>query len=154
MVGGMAFMLSACGSVGGSFGSGGNLNPLNWFRSNPEAETVEAVEFAPRTDRRPLVAEITALVIEPMPGGAIVRATGLPPEQGWHTAELILENDGVQQDGVLTYSLRAEPPEAPTRVSTQQSRELVVARFLSDFELANVRQIRVVGARNARVARR
>ncbi|MGI9390383.1 MAG: hypothetical protein ACR2O1_10035 [Boseongicola sp.] len=100
------------------------------------------------------MAEITALVIERMPGGAIIRATGLPPEQGWHTAELVRETESEPVDGVLTYSLRAIPPATRNRVSTQQSRELTVARFLSDFELASVRQIRVVGARNSRVARR
>lgn len=161
---GTAILLSACGgsgsggsgsgSSGGSFGSGGNLNPLNWFRSDPADETVETVNFERPVDRRPLVAEITALVIERMPGGAIVRATGLPPEQGWHTAELVRESDDQPADGVLTYAFRAVPPATRTRVSTQQSRELTVARFLSDFDLASIRQIRVVGARNARVARR
>jgi len=159
MLSGTAIMLSACGgsgsgSSGGSFGSGGNLNPLNWFRTDPGEETVEAVNFEQPVDERPLVAEITTLVIERMPGGAIVRATGLPPEQGWHTAELVSENGEEPVDGVLTYAFRAVPPVTSTRVSTQQSRELTVARFLSDFDLADVRQIRVVGARNARVARR
>ncbi|MEK6217038.1 MAG: hypothetical protein N2B03_07460, partial [Boseongicola sp.] len=122
--------------------------------SDPATETVESVDIERRTDQRPLVAEITALVIEPMPGGAIVRATGLPLEQGWHTGELIIETGEEPGDGVLVYAFRAVPPATPTRVSTQQSRELIVARFLSDFELASVRQIRVVGARNSRVARR
>ncbi len=158
MLSGAAIILSACGgssgSSGGSFGSGGNLNPINWFRSDPAAETVETVAIERRVDQRPLVAEITALVIERMPGGAIVRVTGLPPEQGWHTGELISETGGEPVDGVLVYAFRAVPPATPTRVSTQQSRELIVAKSLSDFELAGVRQIRVVGARNSRVARR
>ncbi len=152
-----AIFLSACGgtgSSGGSIGSGGNLNPLNWFRSDTGEETVDTVNFQQPVDQRPLVAEITALVIEPMPGGAIVRATGLPPEQGWHTAELVDETGDESEDGVLTYAFRAVPPVTRTRVSTQQSRELTVARFFSEFDLANVRQIRVVGARNVRVARR
>ena len=157
MLSGTAIMLSACGgtgSSGGSFGSGGNLNPLNWFRSDAGEETVETVNFERPADQRPLVAEVTALVIEPMPGGAIVRATGLPPEQGWHTAELVRETGDEPVESVLTFAFRAIPPVARTRVSTQQSRELTVALYLSDFDLANVRQIRVVGARNARVARR
>jgi len=160
MLGGAAILLAACGgsgsggSSGGSFGSGGNLNPLNWFRSDPAEDTVEAVNIQVRADQRPLVAEVTALVIERMPGGAIVRATGLPPEQGWHTAGLVSDTGGAPVDGVLVYSFRAIPPATPTRVSTQQSRELIVARFLSEFDLAGVRQIRVVGARNSRVARR
>lgn len=158
ILGATAMVLSACGgsagSLGGSAGSGGSFNPFNWFRSGSDEETVEDVRFQIPVDQRPLVANVTALVIEQAPGGAIIRATGLPPEQGWHTAELVNETGSAPVDGVLTFAFRAVPPESPTRVSTQQSRELIVALKLSVFELAGVREIRVVGARNSRVARR
>lgn len=145
----MAVMLSGCG-----FGQS-RLNPFNWFGASPEAETLEPVFLQERQDRRPLVAQVTALEVERTPGGAIIRATGLPPVQGWYGAELVNEDrDGQPIDGVLTYSFRAIPPPAPTRVSTVQSRELTVAVFVSEITLSATREIRVTGALNSRAARR
>ena len=145
----MSMTLSGCG-----FGES-RLNPFNWFRSDPEAETMEPVFLQERRDSRPLVAQVTALSIERTPGGAIIRATGLPPQQGWYDAELVNEDrDGQPINGELIYSFRARPPLAPTRVSTQQSRELTVAVFVSNTTLATTRSIRVTGALNSRAARR
>jgi len=129
------------------------LNPFNWFgsdKSETAAPTVVQVQ-----DRRPLVAEITQLVVERTPGGAIIRVTGLPPHQGWFAPELVRETpEGAPANGVLAYSLRAVPPRETVRVSTVQSRELTVAVYLTNLELAQVRVIRVTGARNARSVRR
>lgn len=145
----MAVALSGCG-----FGQS-RLNPFNWFRAGPEAETLDPVVLEERTETRPLVAEVTQLSVERTPSGAIIRATGLPPEQGWYDAELVNEDrDGLPLDGVLTYSFRARPPLAPTRVSTVQSRELHVAVAVSETVLAQTRSIRVTGSLNSRAARR
>ena len=145
----IAFVLSGCG-----FGQS-RLNPFNWFGQDAEVETAEPVFLQEFVDPRPLVAQVTQLTIERTPGGAIIRATGLPPEQGWYDAELVNENrDGRAVDGVLLYSFRAQPPKARTRVSTEQSRELTVAVYVPDVVLASARQIRVTGALNSRVARR
>lgn len=145
----MAVALSGCG-----FGQS-RLNPFNWFRSSPEAETMEPVFLQERQDSRPLVAEVTELTVERTPGGAIIRATGLPPQQGWYDAELVNEDrDGRPIDGVLIYGFRARPPLEPTRVSTVQSRELTVAVFVSNAVLDATRSIRVTGALNSRAARR
>ena len=145
----MAVMLSGCG-----FGQS-RLNPFNWFGASPETETLEPVFLQERKDRRPLVSQVTALEVERTPGGAIIRATGLPPAQGWYGAELVNEDrDGQPIDGVLTYSFRSIPPHEPTRVSTVQSRELTVAVFVSDITLAATREIRVTGALNSRATRR
>lgn len=131
------------------------LNPFNWFGSDEEATTAEPVQVVERVDPRPLVAEITQLVVERTPGGAIVRVTGLPPTQGWYGAALVNANpDGEAFDGVMSYSLRALPPKSPTRVSTRQSRELTTAVFISDSRLAGVRVIQVTGSQNSRIARR
>ncbi|CAN0603427.1 unnamed protein product, partial [Ectocarpus sp. 12 AP-2014] len=74
---------------------------------------------------------------------------------GWHNADLVSANpDGQPFNGVLSYSLRAEPPQTQTRVSTRQSRELTVAVFISDIALSGVRVIQVTGAQNSRIARR
>ncbi len=142
-----ALLLTGCGDSG--------LNPFNWFRSDPQAETVADADVRVVTDTRPLVDQITTLVVERTPGGAIIRATALPPAQGWYDASLVsLNPDDKAENGVLAFDFRAYPPEAPTRVSTAQSRELTAAVFVSDIVLAGVRQIRVNGARNTRTARR
>lgn len=126
------------------------LNPFNWFGGGSREETVADVDFVTRSDRRPLIDTVTELTVERLPGGILVRATGLPPQQGWHSAELVAENAGTPVEGVLTFAFRAAPPTSPTRVSTPQSREIVVATFVPDVTLANVRRIRVAGARNVR----
>lgn len=138
--------LSGCARVAES-----RFNPFNWFGS-AETETAAApAELA--TDPRPAVAQVTSLTIEPTPTGAIVRATGLPPTQGWFAAALVPETDE-PVNGEMVYVFRAVPPEAPQRVSTVQSRELSVARSLSQQDLAATRVVRVIGAQNALVARR
>lgn len=147
----MAFplVLASCGI------SETRLNPFNWFGGSEDATSAQPLEVVELRDPRPLVAEITQLVIERTPGGAIVRVTGLPATQGWHNADLVSANpDGQPFNGVLSYSLRAEPPQTQTRVSTRQSRELTVAVFISDIALSGVRVIQVTGAQNSRIARR
>lgn len=146
---GTGLILTGCG-----FGQS-RLNPFNWFRSDPEQETMEPVYLQERLDSRPLVAQVTQLSVERTPGGAIIRATGLPPVQGWYDAELVNEDrDGLPINGELIYSFRARPPREQTRVSTVQSRELTVATFVSNTVLASTRSIRVTGALNSRAARR
>lgn len=146
---GTGLVLSGCG-----FGQS-RLNPFNWFRSDPAEETMEPVYLRERRDSRPLVAQVTELSVERTPGGAIIRATGLPPRQGWYDADLVNEDrDGRPINGELIYSFRARPPIGPTRVSTAQSRELTVAVFVSNTVLASTRSIRVTGALNSRAARR
>lgn len=144
---GSSLLLAGCGRVRES-----RLNPFNWFgRSEEETGTVAPVQEV--RDPRPLVDQITALTIEPTPTGAIVRATGLPPMQGWHSAALVAQSDG-PVGGEMVFHFRAIPPVGATRVSTAQSRELTVATRLTADELAVTRLVRVVGARNARVVRR
>lgn len=131
------------------------LNPFNWFGGSEETTTAAQLDVVERRDPRPLVAEITQLVIERTPSGAIVRVTGLPATQGWHGADLVnVSPDGAAFDGVMSYSLRAVPPDGATRVSTRQSRELSAATFISNTALAGIRVIQVTGAQNSRIARR
>ena len=146
---GMAVLLglSGCARVAES-----RLNPFNWF-GGAETETATAAPAEIDTDPRPRVAQVTSLTIEPTPTGAIVRATGLPPTQGWFAAALVPETDE-PVNGEMVYVFRALPPEEAQRVSTVQSRELSVARSLSQQDLAATRLVRVVGAQNALVARR
>lgn len=130
------------------------LNPFNWF-SGAQSDAESFVPPDPvEADPRPLVAQVTALQVARTPGGAIIRATGLPPTQGFYGAGLLVEDFGEPQEGVLTYQFRVVPPPETARVSTRQSREIIVGQFLSNQALEGVRVIRVVGASNVMSTRR
>ena len=137
--------LSACG-----FGQS-RLNPLNWFGRSQPAEQVALVTTA-AADPRPLVAQVLTMSIEPFPGGALVRATGLPPTQGFWEAELVALP--VDDAGTLVLEFRIFPPVTRAGVVNQQSREVTVAYSLSDIKLSSISQIIVQGAGNARASRR
>lgn len=139
-------VLSACGAMRES-----RLNPFNWFGRAQPVQTV-AVSQTVDEDPRPLVDQVLSLSVEPMQGGAIVRATGLPPTQGWWDGELVAGE--VDENGRLVYEFRLTPPLEQTRVSTQRSREVTVAAFLSTFKLESISQIVVQGSNNALSSRR
>ncbi len=129
-------------------------NPFSWFGGSQEVEANElaAQDVGTAADPRPLVAQVLSLSVDPFPGGAIVRATGLPPTQGYWAGDLIrVEGDDPSR---ITFRFVAIAPPEPARVSTQQSREIVVGTSLSDIELEGVREITVQGASNARATRR
>ena len=124
------------------------LNPFNWF-GRSKSEPVQVVDGVPQ-DPRPLVQQVTALDVARQPGGAIIHAAGLPPTQGWWQADLLPVNDGVAEDGTLTYRFVVSQPLEPRRVSTPQSREVTAAVFLSEMRLQEVSRIVVQGASNSR----
>ena len=142
---GLGLALAGCGGLRES-----RLNPFNWFRRSEPRETI--VLPGEETDPRGLVETVLSMDVEPIPGGAIVRARGLTPTQGWWNAELVGRD--VDENGVLVYEFRLLPPVGQTDVNTQRSREIDVAIYISDIKLANVREIVVQGATNARSARR
>ncbi len=137
-------VLTACASVRQS-----RLNPFNLF-GRSTASTSVAVPGT-LADQRLLIREVTQLVVEPTPGGAIVRATGLPPTQGYWEAELV---PGAEKDGRITYDFRVFPPTSPKIASSPQSREIEAAAFLSANKLVKISEITVQGAANARSSRR
>ncbi len=140
----LVLALPACGS---------RLNPFNWFgRAEPAPAAQPALPRAP-ADHRLLVAEVTSLTLDRMPGGVIVRAVGLPPTQGYWEAELVERKDPANPE-VAVFEFRVFPPIAEAAVSTRQSREVVVATFLSNVRLANLRQITVQGQNSALTTRR
>ena len=129
------------------------LNPLNWFGSDEETIAAAPGEFT--SDPRDLANEITELQIERIAGGAIIRARGLPQTQGYWDAELVaLNNEEPDENRRLTYEMRMFPPIIPRPASTAQSREVVVAHYLSDRELRGVRSIAIVGVTNSRTSNR
>lgn len=134
-------------------GCGTPLNPANWFGGSEPATATMGPVALPTTaeDGRPLMAQVISLDIDQMKGGAIVRAVGLPPTQGYWDADLVAQP---VQDGVMTYEFRALPPPGPAAVSTQQSREVAAGAFLSTYDLQEIRQITVVAAGNALTSRR
>ena len=160
---------------------GSALNPFNWFgrsresrqrsqaASGEDAELIAAVEAAAaRPDRRRgpstfrpelgdyriLVHQVTGMSVDRVPGGAIVRATGLPRSQGYWDAELIAAPLSAQSDGTLVFEFRVFPPLGTRQAGTAPSREVTVARYVSDQTLAGVRQIVVVARQNSRAAGR
>ncbi len=135
------------------------LNPFNWFGTSQQQAA--PAQYDPVTGQKivpqatvGMVAEVIDLVVERRPGGALVRATGLPPTQGWWNAALKAENGGKPVKGVLTFRFEIAPPPGQTPASTPQSREVTVATYLSDAQLDGVSQITVTGTQNARTSRR
>jgi hypothetical protein len=141
----ITLILAGCGGFRDS-----KLNPFNWFGRSEEAEKV-ALPVVP-DDPRGLVATVLTLNVEETAGGAIIRATGLPPTQGYWDAELVAQP--VDENGRLVLEFRIFPPIERKAVSTQVSREVVVALFLSNIKLDQVSEIIVQGATNARATRR
>ena len=138
-------LLAACGGFRES-----NFNPLNWFgKSEPAAALLLQ---GPVPDARPLIDQVLSMSVEAYPGGAIIRASGLPPSQGWWDAELVALP--IAEDGVLVYEFRVFPPVVRKPAGSQPSREITVAATLSDIKLEGIRRIEVQGAQNARAVNR
>lgn len=135
--------LAACGS---------RLNPFNWFGGDREQRiAVAEVETGTPADPRQLVTEVVDLAVEPTTQGAIVRAMGRPPVQGFWEAELV---EVERSEGAIVYDFRVFPPLTETRQGTPQSREVVVGANLTNFDLAGIRTITVIGAQNRRTVSR
>ena len=138
--------LTACGAIRES-----RLNPFNWFGRAQEARADQFGVAVP-DEKRPLVAQVLGMTIEQTPYGAIVRATGISPMQGYYDAELVARP--VDDKGVLVYDFRLMPPPEQKPVGAPRTREVTVAAHLSHIKLAGITQIVVQGAENAKAARR
>ncbi len=136
----LATALSGCARLKES-----RFNPLNWF-GNARTAAVTDLYVLPE-DPRALVAQVTALKVEPYPGGAIVRATGVPPTQGYWEAELVAQP--LDDQGRLVFEFRVFPPVVPAAAGTPYSRQITVAAALSTIRLQGVNAIVVQGAGNA-----
>ena len=134
--------LAACGT---------RLNPFNWFGGDREERIAVTEPVADPGDARQLVAEVVELSVDATSQGAIVRAMGRPPVQGFWEAELV---EVAREGSSLTYEFRVFPPITRTREGTPQSREVIVGASLSNFDLAGIRTITVIGAENRRSVNR
>lgn len=137
--------LSGCAGISQS-----RLNPFNWFGKARPAPLTQL--YTAPTETRALVAQVLTLNVEPFPGGAIVRAKGLPPTQGYWEAELVAQP--LDDQGRLVYEFRIFPPLTPTPAGTPYSRQVTVAASVSDIKLQGVSSIVVQGDSNALSARR
>lgn len=138
-------LLAGCGYVRES-----RVNPFNWFG---QTKTVEKVVLPERAkDPRPLIAQVTSMTVEPIASGAIVRATGLPPTQGWWEANLVAADKVV--DGKLVIEFLAFPPVTQADQGTPYSREITAATHISKIKLQEIREIIVQGENNALSSRR
>ena len=144
----LTMALSACGTIRDS-----RFNPFNWFGPS-RSEPTTLGPIASTVDNRALVAQVTQLAIERTSTGAIVRAEGLTPTQGWWDAELVPQTSLRPIDGVVVYEFRISSPGRETRVSTPQSRSVTVAANLSEAQLDTIREIVVIGSQNQRRIRR
>lgn len=141
---GVVLVVAGCGTIRES-----RLNPFNWFgRAEPRATVVMD---APQ-DQRLLVAQVLTLSVDPYSTGAIVRAKGIPPTQGWWEAELVPRP--LDENGVLVFDFRVFPPITDTPQGTPRSREITVATSLSNVKLDQISEIVVQGASNALSSRR
>ncbi len=148
-----------------------NANPMNWFgRDAPDESVLEPIEADnplipdssgifrrdPSETNRYLGTTIDAisdLTVEKVPGGILIRATGRSATQGAFNARLTPQNeDELPQDGVLTYQLQAQYK--PVTGGAPETREVTVARKLTDQEALGARTIRVEGLQNALERRR
>lgn len=139
-----AMVVTGCATVRES-----RLNPFNWFGRSERAAAVPAAPV--RDGGRIPVAQVTELFVEPASGGAIIRAKGVPPTQGWYAAELVPEETANEGELVFRFVLK-QPQEAVP--GTPLSREVTVATFVNTFRLEGVRTITVTGAETARTIRR
>lgn len=141
-------LLGACATLRES-----RINPFNWFGRSAETRAVANARIAPEADPRIPVAQVTQLAVEPVPGGAIIRATGLPPTQGYWDVSLV--PDPVPDGGSeLVYRFLVQPPPTPRPAGTPMSREVTAGVFASDFRLEGIRRITVTGETNARSVNR
>ena len=140
--------LVGCGGFSDS-----RFNPANWFGRGQD-EAASAIGADPvdpaLTDQRPLIRTIRSLEIERAAGGAIIRATGIAPTQGYFGAELVPLAGESPINGALVYFFRVEVPVDNQPVGAEQARVLTVARFVPDATLALSRSIVVRGAGNKR----
>ena len=95
---------------------------------------------------------MTNLVVERLPGGAIIRATAVSDRQGAYEVALRPVESEDLPEGLVQYEFVAYQPMAPQ--GTEASRSLTAAARLTDQELAKISRIEVLGARNALTTRR
>ena len=129
------------------------LNPLNWFEDNKEPEPAQEVvtQVPVTTSSTELMPIVRAVNAEQFASGIILIASGVPPTFGYHDPVLEPINEGRPINGELVFELRAKPPQGALPEGTEESREISVAKTLSQRQLQGVTSIRVMGAVNEQI---
>ncbi|WP_300584117.1 hypothetical protein [Marivita sp.] len=158
-------MLTGCATISES-----RLNPFNWFGSSepdPAAADVANAKVNPLIPARRAsifrddgpevfagrpIAEVTELLVERRPGGAVIRATGQADRLGPFDVRLIAD-EAASVDGTLVYDLKALQQPGP-RNTNPRARQVTAGLWITDQSLAGIRTITVRGANNARSVRR
>lgn len=147
--------LTGCARVSES-----RLNPFNWFANSTEVNAAAPEERRPlvpenrRTqivDTRPMIQSVSAMSVDRAPSGAIVRATGLAPTQGYFNAELV---EVGTSNGVLMLEFRAQAPAGFEAEGTSRSRQINAGYVIDATTLSGIRSVRVQAATNARTSAR
>jgi hypothetical protein len=163
--------VSACGTLRDSA-----VNPSNWFGKSRTSQTpIEQPAntnplilggkqktgiFAKKRARDAIyqgqpIDQVTNLIIEQVPGGAVIRATGVTAVQGVYAIQLTpATEDNTPVDGVLTYRFEGIRPARPQGTGSTHTRTVVAALALTDQQLQGVNTIRVQAARNVQTSRR
>lgn len=157
--------LTGCASISNS-----RLNPFNWFgssQSDPAALNPADSDVNPLIPRQRIsffrnnqpevfagrpIADITEVLVERRPGGAIIRATGVARRVGPFDVRLIADEDA-SDDSTLVFDLKALQQAGP-RDTGPRARQVTVARWITDQDLSGIRTITVRGADSARSVRR
>ena len=139
--------IALCGLVAGCDSS---LNPVNWF-GGQQADVALAGDGVP-SDFLPRIDQVTGVVLEPVPGGVILRATGLAATMGYWNAALVPVDPDLRpdEDGVLAFDFQALPPPTPQPQGRPAAREIVTGQFLTTQTLRGASVIRVRAERNTR----
>lgn len=127
------------------------INPFNWFGGDREQRVRVDPDDPGRAeilDSRFLVAEIIQLSVEQTTSGAIVRATGVAPSQGYFDAELVLVES---TETTVVYDFRVASPIGNATAGLQ---EISVGAELTVGELAGIRTITVIAQSNRRSVER
>jgi hypothetical protein len=155
----VTLLVAGCATVRDS-----RLNPFNWFGPSREVVTV-AEDVNPLIPRRSAFARpervyqgtpidrVTDVTIEALPGGAVLRASGVAARQGPYAVQLTPVEEASTGE-VLVFSFDRLLPRRGTPAGPEQTRVAEVATHLSDLDLQGVQVIRVIAARNARELRR
>ncbi|MEM9643019.1 MAG: hypothetical protein AAGA19_16115 [Pseudomonadota bacterium] len=100
-------------------------------------------------DGRELVAALQSVVPEAALRGVILRVTAINRTQGYHSTIIVPLNNGLQDDaGIVSFEVRAVPPEFAEPQGPEVARRVVAAIFVNDNQLEDIRGFRLISAGN------
>ena len=164
------FVLSFFIAVLGLGACSSRVNPVNWGKQNKQdyAQTApqEVNPLIPKNPQRSLwsritgaeediyqgkpIDQVTSVKLEPIPGGAILRASGISIFQGFYDVQLTPENDDIlPEGGVLSFRLEGLIPYEGMRGGPENLRTVTAGFRLTQKEITRAKIIRVEGITNA-----